>query len=438
MKRLFFILSFTPLVLLLFYCGNAGTTAAGVKTLNEESDSSVKPTSAIAYIRNGSEIRLIDSNGGNDRLLWTHPDAKEPLGLFDLAWRPDGKELAFSSAHEALFSLYHADLYSVKPDGSGFRKITNAPDHKTSGQYKKGSVTVTVRNNQYTFQQAQSSQGIFIINIIGADEPQQITLPPGASKTLTFKSVADLGNHAQALVAVNGNIRWFMPGTDVVAGKNIKAPDLIISGNGMELLGAFRPVWKQDGSALSYRDGVCLVKTIPAKLPGGEVYFKPMFGGKNPMGSCVWDWGPTVALANQVIYTENESNEVSGIYLMKEGEEHNPVNKLTQFSNIQYQIAHDLKWLPDGSGFLYSATNLMADASNIFRYDMRTKQTTQLTQLQGAFARRFCISPSGQWIVYERAKSPDDYEAVDLWMIRADGSKEKMLVKNGLCPSWSK
>ena len=77
----------------------------------------------IAYIRNGSEIRLIDSNGNNDRQLWTHPDAKEPLGLFDLAWRPDGNELAFSSAHEAAYSYYHADIYSIRPDGSGFKKL---------------------------------------------------------------------------------------------------------------------------------------------------------------------------------------------------------------------------------------------------------------------------------------------------------------------------
>lgn len=91
----------------------------------------------IAYIRNGAEIRVIDSNGNNDRLLWTHPDAKEPLGLFDLAWRPDGKELAFSSAHEAVYSFYHADIYSIKPDGSGFRKITNAPDRKQFDQFKK-------------------------------------------------------------------------------------------------------------------------------------------------------------------------------------------------------------------------------------------------------------------------------------------------------------
>lgn len=438
MKRFLSITALLLLALFLLIYTHAGTTAVLDRKVIEEHNASIQSTAAIAYIRNGSEIRLIDSSGQNDRQLWTHPDAKEPLGLFDLAWRPDGKELAFSSAHEALFSVYHADLYAIRPDGSGFRKITNAPDHKSSQQYKKGSITVTVRNNQYTFQQAQSSQGIFIVNIVGASEPQQITLPPGKSKTLTFQSVADYGRRAQAVVAMNGNFRWFMPGTDVVAGQNVKAPDLIISGNGMELLGAFRPVWKGDGSKLSYRDGVCLVKTIPAQPPAGEMYFQSMFEGKNPMGSCVWDWGPTPALANQVLYTENESNEVSGIYMMKEGGRHNPATKITEFSNIQYQIAHDLKWLPDGSGFLYATTNLMRDASNIFIYHMRTGQKKQITHLQGAFARRFCVSPSGQWIVYERAKTLEDYESVDLWMIRADGSGDRLLVKNGLCPTWSK
>jgi hypothetical protein len=436
MQRLPFAL--IPLAVLLLFCSNAGPTADPLSPTTADADSSVQPTGAIAYIRNGSEIRLIDSNGTNDRLLWTHPDAREPLGLFDLAWRPDGRELVFSSAHEALFSVYHADLYSVRPDGTGFRKITNAPDYKNFGNYKKGSVTVTVRNNQYTFQQTQASQGIFTVNIIGADEPQQITLPPGKSKTLTFTSVADFGNHAQALVAINGAFRWIMPGTDVVAGQTVKAPDLVISGNGIELLGAFRPVWKQDGSAISYRDGVCLVKTIPARPPVGEMHFNPLFSGKNPMGTCTWDWGPTLPLASQVLYTENESNEVSGIYLMKEGGTHNPATLLTQFAKIQYQIAHDLKWLPDGSGFLYAATNLMGDASNIYHYDMRTRQTMPVTQLQGAFARRFCVSPSGQWVVYERAKTVQDYEAVDLWMVRTDGSGEKLLVKNGLCPTWSR
>ena len=155
------------------------------------------------------------------------------------------------------------------------------------------------------------------------------------------------------------------------------------------------------------------------------------------MGSCEWDWGPTPAIADRVIYSENSGDEGSGIYLMKEGGTHDPSTKLTLFSDIQYQLLNDLQWLPDGSGFLYSTINLFRDASNIFWYDMKTKQTKQVTKLQGEFARKFCISPNGGSIVYERAKTADDDKNVDLWMVRYDGTGERLLVKNGLCPAWS-
>src|ERR1051325_9048024 len=109
----------TALTIACFFvcCGNSGTSsnASGNVVSADENDSSVHPTGAIAYIRNATEIRLIDSNGQNDRRLWTDPEIKESLGLHDVAWRPDGKELAFSSAHEALFSLYGADIYAIRP-----------------------------------------------------------------------------------------------------------------------------------------------------------------------------------------------------------------------------------------------------------------------------------------------------------------------------------
>ena len=428
------------IALLSVFCSNPGTTSPGSANLSlakKEEDSSVHPIGAIAYIRNSTEIRLIDSNGQNDHRLWTAPDIKESLGLHDVAWSPDGKELAYCSSQEALISLYDADIYCIRPDGTGFRKITNAPDKKDFGKYKKGSVTLTVRNNQYTFQQANSSAGVFFVTIAGADDPQMVTVAPGSSKTITFKSVADFGNKAQAIVAIYGNYRWFMPGTDVEAGRTVKAPDLIITGDGIEYFGAFRPVWKQDGSQISYRDGVCLIQTISSHPPEGELLYAPMFKGKNPLGTCNWAYGPTPALANQIIYTEN-AGDASGIFLMKEGSVHDPPSKLTQFSDIQYQLLHDLKWLPDGSGFLYSTVNLFRDASNIFGYDMRTKQTRQITQLQGEFARKFCISPGGKWIVYERGKTDDEDKDVDLWIMKIDGTGGKLLVKNGLCPSWSK
>jgi TolB protein len=418
------------------FCGDSDTSPV-IKSADSQEDS-VHPLSAIAYIRNGSEIRLIDSNGQHDHQIWTHPDAKEPLGLFGLSWRPDGKELAFSSAHEAVTSLYEADIYAVRPDGSGFRKITNAPAHSELNKYKKGTVTVVVRNNQYSFQAAQSSAGIFFINIIGSEEPQQITLPPGSSKTIVFKNVADYGNHAQPLVAIYGNYRWFMPGTDVVAGKTIKAPDFLISGDGIPMFGAYRPIWKQDGSRISYRNGLCLIQTKSSKPEEGDLKINPLYGGKNPMGTCVWDWGPTSFLSNQILYAENEEGDGSGIFLLKEGGEHKDAVRQTLFSDIQYQLLNELRWMPDGTGFLYSTVDLFRESSNIFYYDFKTKEKKQLTQLKNEFARRFCISPSGKWIVFEKSKTADEFEDIDLWIMRIDGSGARLLVKNGWSPSWSK
>ncbi len=394
------------------------------------------PSGTIAYSRDGKEIRLIKPDGSNDHLLFTDSNAHPYLGINDLSWRPDGKELAFSSGHEAAVSVYHADLYLIKPDGSGLRKLTNAPSRKEFNKYPQGSVSLTVRNNQYTFQQAQASNGVFTVYIAGADLPQQITCAPGQSKTIVFKNVADFGKKAQAIVATWGKFRWVMPGTDVQAGKTIKAPDLLISGDGIEYLGAYHPVWKNDASALSYRTGACTVNIIPYNAPVGEYYYQPMFGGKAPFGSCFWDWGPTASLMNQVIYTEN-SGDHSSIYQMKEGGTH-PGTYLTDYADIQYQILSDLHWLPDGSGLLYSTIDLFRQKSNIFRYDIRSKKTTQLTNFENEFARTFSISPEGGWIVFERAKEFDDDKPSDLWIQSIDGQHAKLLVKNGRNPSWGK
>jgi hypothetical protein len=412
----------------------------------------VRPTGMIAYIHNDQEIHLIDSNGKNDRMIWTHPEAKGQLGIYDIAWRPDGGELAFSSGHEAAFSLYSADIYCIKPDGSGIRKVTNAPDRKHFDDYKKGSVSITFRNFQYSWQAATSSSGVFIVSIAGAKEPQQITLPPGSSKTVVFNNVADFGKKAQAIVAIFGNYRWFMPGTDVVAGQQVKAPDFTINGEGIEHFGAFRPVWKYDGSELSYRDGVCLVKRISANPPVGEVSYQPLFGKNYPRGSCAWDWGPTPATANQVLYSENDKEDGSAFFIGKEGADHTPSGKQIFFSDLKYQLANDVKWLPDGSGFIYSTTGISKEdasiVSNLFLYNIRTKQKKQLTNLKDSYARKLCISPSGQWIVYERCRKDPKAETysiniqnltdVDLWIMKIDGSGDKLLVKNGLCPSWSR
>jgi len=388
----------------------------------------------IAYIRNGTEIRLIGPDGSNDRRLWTHPDASKDLGIGSLAWRPDGQELAFSSSHAAVVSLYDADLYAIRPDGNGYRKLTNAPDRSDYSRYPKGTVSVTLRNDQPIYKQSQASSGVFIVYVAGAEEPQQITLPPGASKTLLFNNVADFGNHPQPVVAMWGKFRWFIPGLDVQAGRTTKAPVFSISGDGIELFGAFRPVWRADGSRVSYRSGFCTISSVSVNPTAGEHSYDPIFGGKNPLGTCSWDWGPTQLTANQVLYTENSSGG-SSVFRITEGGTH-PGEKLTQYSEVDYQLLFDLHWLPDGSGFLFSNQTLMRDSANIFLYDFRTRKATQITRLENEFTGAFSVSPDGRAIVFERSKSLDDNRDIDLWTVNIDGSNARLLVRNGFGPSW--
>ena len=82
----------------------------------------------IAYVQLSThDIHLVSPDGTGDRVLWTAPRAFFVDPPYELAWRPDGRELAFTSDHEAWASWYASDVYAVGSDGTGYRRITNAP-----------------------------------------------------------------------------------------------------------------------------------------------------------------------------------------------------------------------------------------------------------------------------------------------------------------------
>ena len=95
--------------------------------------SSGSEAGVIAYVApnraKGDEIHLIQPDGSGDQLLFrTNNPLPEILSdIFSLAWKPDASELAFSSAHEYTCSLYEADIYTIRPDGSNYRRVSAPP-----------------------------------------------------------------------------------------------------------------------------------------------------------------------------------------------------------------------------------------------------------------------------------------------------------------------
>lgn len=70
-----------------------------------------------------TNIGLLDPNTHQARILWSRPEGP---GYYsgDIAWSPDGSEIAFVTDHERVSSALTGDIYAIKPDGTDLREIT--------------------------------------------------------------------------------------------------------------------------------------------------------------------------------------------------------------------------------------------------------------------------------------------------------------------------
>jgi Tol biopolymer transport system component len=103
-----------------------------------------------------------------------------------------------------------------------------------------------------------------------------------------------------------------------------------------------------------------------------------------------------------------------------------------------------LTWLPDGSGFLYSAMEKDPDTletfGNIFEFKFATQQSVRLTSFTSGFPRELTVSPDGQRVAFEYQATGDWSDLnppIDLWMMNRDGSGATLFVENGHAPAWS-
>jgi dipeptidyl aminopeptidase/acylaminoacyl peptidase len=383
-----------------------------------------KPYGTIAYAR-GPELRVIEPDGGGDRLVWKAPDVpgekKLAFTVTGPAWRPDGGELAFASDHEQAMSPYATDLYAVRGDGSNLRKLTNPPAHALLGRYPAGSVTVLVQT---------ITPGPFFVYVQGADEPQVIT----TGRRVTFKSVADLGDVAQAVSATNGADHWLGVPVDVKAGKHTDAGLLTISAlGGIPGHGAAGPFWRADGKEVGFLAPICQPARVPAAPPPG-VAATPIVAPEAAKGLCIAEWGPGGKLAAGTIAFDGEGK--NHVYLLDEGARRLPA-PLASFD--RYRRVTDLHWHPSGRSLVVARQDDLTDEDiNLHEVDVATGKSRQLTTFAfgGEKLRRFAISPDARTIVFERTADLLHGKS-DLWIANLDGSGLRRLAPNAGFPAWN-
>jgi hypothetical protein len=422
--------------------GNGGGGHGGDDGRSGDDAPSPALANTIAYVTSapgGDQIRLVEPDGTGDRLVWpmggTNPEISHRVT--SLAWRPDARAIAFTSSHEPTCSWYHADVYLLRSDGDGLRRVTNAPACSGLAELPTGRVTVGVLN-------ASFSSGLFQVYVQGARTVEQIQLGPGASGAVTFESVADLGTGLQPAVVILGGYRWIGgAAADVQAGATVHAGDIVIGGEGHWHLGADKVVWNADGSQLGYVFGECAQLYRIAPIEGfGSVGTPLLSSADDGVHACAMDWGRTDATKEAFLHLAMGFWDDRGIYLATEGG--GAGTRIVEVAEPGYgEFVDHVAWLADGTGFLFSGflfpepdTFDYDYAGNLYRYDFASDAVKRVTGFTSEFVRRFSVAPDGEHVVFELQEEIGSEES-DLWIVRLDGGGLRLLVEGARAPAWS-
>lgn len=397
-------------LLLLILLGAAAIAAQG------------QPSGVIAYSR-GSEIRLIDASGQNDRRLWHQTVPEGVTGVQGLDWRPDGGAIAFGSDHEFACSVHDDDIYTILSDGTGLKRITNSPACPQLAGFPKGAVKVTLTNQV-------SNISLFYLYVEGAPEAVAVTIGAGQTKAVTVNNVADLGNFPQKVTVIFGHTRWIDPSVtaNVQAGTTVSAANTFVitpSGNSYENVGNRKPTWRADGGKIGYVFYEGILEQISPNPPiAGESEFLTAQGSGATGTALVW----SPVNNNDVLYTGFDA-----IWLVKPGA-NDPGRQLVTKDGSQLFLGID--WLPDGSGFVFAVTggSFGQENSNLYQYVFAGDKLTKLTNFTTQFAGSPGVSPDGEYVAFEY--SSNSTAPAEIRIMRIDGTNMRSLGVNGNYPDW--
>jgi len=446
-------LLFCLFALCLAACGQATPGNDGRDKEDDDPKGGTPPPSpvhdTIAYVvasgpSAGDEIRLIDPDGGRDRLLW-RSDQDDVLGVHSvgsLSWNPQATALAFSSTHENWCSLFGSDIFTIGSDGSQYRRLTQAPACGDLSTYPKGGVQVPVKNLG-----GDSFSGFMYFQ--GAASVKPVNLPPNGATVVVFEDVADFGSGQdwlQAASLISGTRRQLLISTfvDVQAGGSVSTAEAAVwppdsSWNALD------PTWRSDAQAVTFRLNNSDLLELPVQ-PHALEFGQPVLAQDRSLPDFITHLarGPGEDRASQILYVGTYIFDQPGVFLLEKGSS-GPGEQLVTFDSLE--TIQGLTWLPDGSGFLFSHSEgeLLSGerASNLFRYDFVGPQVVRLTDYTRRFVGRLSVSGDGSTVVYELGADIDALsgEVVDpdLYVLEIGSAKATaaLLVEDARAPAWS-
>ena len=420
----------------------------------------------IAFVkssRDNQAIHMVNPDGSNDREIWRVPSpVLSANGVGYVAWNPDASEIAFDSGHITA-SLTIRDIYAVKPNGTGLRRITNAPHPSTFNSFPKGKVAVSVYN-------VGASGKILQAYIEGAAAPIQWEAAGGSRRDLLFEDVADYGDGVKQYVVFKDETNRcsydLVANADVKSGQTTRTVgDINVYDSSVpQCVQPYHPAWSADGTQLGYlvhKQGIAAsfqnnfwlspAVNVPPTNKGQEVIPLPPSVSDERIIN-FFALGPTANRANEILFDrQNLTNIVTGLpHILKA-----PINDPALAEEVILDLkepcpytqgvqtacrALGLAWLPDGSGFVFSliAKDLISsnkDVNYLYRYDFATQATTRIAALGNGLVTDVTISPDMQKVAYARALNGD--AAFDIWVIDMNGANNQKIVSDARSPAWS-
>jgi Tol biopolymer transport system component len=134
-------------------------------------------TSQIAFIsvaRSGEQVvYVMNADGSGKRRVTTHALTWPGVGVSDLTWSPDAREIAFSRG------ATHTDIYAAKVDGSGERRLTHGParmKHAGGKPIHNGNPVWSPDGKKIAFARIGDQgiptpeTGLYVMNAYGSDQ----------------------------------------------------------------------------------------------------------------------------------------------------------------------------------------------------------------------------------------------------------------------------